>query len=89
MSCVFGTVIEFGADITTGPRRDRRPIRWYGIALAHETEWLVAHGPYRHPAHAHRQATAWLVTARAYAISLHAPTEPVEQRSLRPRLGGR
>jgi hypothetical protein len=73
-SCIFGTVIEVGADITTGRRRDRRPIRWYGIAVAHEHDWLIAHGPHPTPGDAEHQAGEWLRAARTYAVTLHEPT---------------
>lgn len=88
-SCVFGTVIEFGADIVAGPRKHRRTFRWYGIALAHEPDWLVVHGPFPLPTDAHKQADAWLTSARAYAVSLHAPSDPTERPTMRPRLDER
>lgn len=88
-SCVFGTAIEFGADIVTGPRKHRRTVRWYGIAVAHEPDWLVVHGPFPHPTDAHKQANAWLASARAYAVSLHTPTDPTERTTMRPRVDER
>jgi hypothetical protein len=71
---VFGTIVEFGADITTGRRRDRRPVRWYGIAVAHEHDWLICHGPHLAPDAAEQAADRWLRSARAYAVTLHDPT---------------
>jgi hypothetical protein len=88
-SCVFGTVVEFGADITTGPRKHRRPVRWYAVALAHEPDWLVVHGPHQHPNDAYQQATAWLTTARAYTVSVHAPTDTAQRPTNRPRFDRR
>jgi hypothetical protein len=73
-SCVFGTVIEFGADITTGRRRDRRQVRWYVIAVGHEHDWLICHGPHPTPDIAEQVASEWLRSARAYAVTLHDPT---------------
>jgi hypothetical protein len=73
-SCVFGTVVEFGADITTGRRRDRGPVRWYGIAVAHEHDWLICHGPHPTPDAAEYTSSRWLQRARAYAVALHDPT---------------
>lgn len=78
-ACVFGAVVEFGADPRQRRRGGRRLHRWYGIAVAHDHDWLVVHGPYPHPADADRQAAEWLATARAYAVALHDPTgEPAE-----------
>jgi hypothetical protein len=73
-SCVFGTVVEFAADITTGRRRHRHPVRWYGIAVAHEHDWLICHGPHPTPDTAEHVASEWLRSARAYAVTLHDPT---------------
>jgi hypothetical protein len=86
-SCVFGTVVEFGADITTGHRRHRRPVRWYGVAVAHEHDWLICHGP--HPTNESAECTAdgWLRSARAYAVTLHDPTaDQTVDRTRRPAL---
>ena len=89
-SCVFGTIVEFGADRTTGRRRHRRTVRWYGIAVAHEPDWLILHGPHPHPANAEHQAARWLTAAKAYAITLDDPcadhTSPDDPRSRRPAI---
>jgi hypothetical protein len=88
-SCVFGTIVEFGADITTGRRRDRRPVRWYGIAVAHEHDWLICHGPHPTPDAAEHAAHGWLRRARAYAITLHDPTiDHTANPTRRPALTG-
>jgi hypothetical protein len=88
-SCVFGTIIEFGADITTGRRRHRGPVRWYGIAVAHEHDWLICHGPHPTPDIAEHTASEWLQHARAYAVTLHDPTvEHNADPTRRPALAG-
>ena len=57
-SCTHGTVIELGA--ATTPRR-RHPARtltaWYGVALAHDHQWLVCTTPFDNPATAQHHAT--------------------------------
>lgn len=72
-ACVFGTIVEFGADHTAGRRRDRRTVRWYGIAVAHQHDWLILHGPHAHPTDAEYLARQWLAPARAYAVTIHDP----------------
>jgi hypothetical protein len=83
-ACIFGAVVEFGADPHPRRHRDRHPHRWYGIAVAHDHDWLVVHGPYAHPADAERQATEWLASARAYAVALHDPSAEAPEPAHRP-----
>ena len=90
--CRFGAVVEFGADRPAHRRRPAQVYRWYGIAVAHERDWLVLHGPHAHPADAERLALEWLTPARAHVIALHDPTallpaapEPDARPSIRRR----
>lgn len=71
-ACTFGSVVEFGAD-TVHSRRTTTEHRWYGIAVAHEPHWLVAHGPFTGPATAEIQAQRWLAEERNDAIARNDP----------------
>jgi hypothetical protein len=83
--CRFGAVVEFGADLPPTCRRPAVPVRWHGIAVAHERDWLVLHGPYPHPSIAEQIAVEWLTPARAQVIALHDPTAtPVVEQQGRP-----
>ena len=74
--CAFGSLIEFGAD-TAEARRQSNPHRWYGIAIAHEPQWLVVHGPFDGPAGADSQAREWLTKSRAEATERNDPHQRI------------
>ena len=70
----------------TGPRQRRRPVRWRGVALAHETDWLVLLGPFPHANDGHVQADACLTPARTDALSLSDTANGPQPRSHHDRL---